>query len=56
MLNKKPDKADGDSDDGSGFPLTPGTEANYKKIDEQYAKVMNQVDAHPVVSLFSVLV
>ena len=41
MLSKKPDKGGDDSDDG-GFPLTPGTEANYKKIDEQYAKVMNQ--------------
>lgn len=42
MLNKKPDKGDADSDDGGTFPLTPGTEANYKKIDEDYAKVMSQ--------------
>ena len=41
MLSKKPDKGGDDSDDG-GLPLTPGTEANCKKIDEQYPKVMNQ--------------
>lgn len=42
MLNKKPDKGDADSDDGGAMPLTPLTEANYKKIDEDYAKVMSQ--------------
>ena len=41
MLSKKLDKGGDDSDDG-GLPLTPGTEANCKKIDEQYPKVMNQ--------------
>ncbi|KAL8610787.1 hypothetical protein ACOMHN_016770 [Nucella lapillus] len=42
MLNKKeskPGDADGDDDD---YPLTPRTEENYRRIDEQYARAMQQ--------------
>lgn len=42
MLNKKESKGadmDGDDDD---YPLTPGTEENYRRIDEQYASAMQQ--------------
>lgn len=38
MLNKKEDKSDMDEDES--YTLTPGTEAQYKKIDEDYAKVI----------------
>ena len=39
-LNKKDSKGgdmDGDDDD---YPLTPRTEENYRRIDEQYARAM----------------
>ena len=39
-LNKKDNKGgdmDGDDDD---YPLTPRTEENYRRIDEQYARAM----------------
>ena len=45
MLNKKGDDK-GDMDDDDSFQLTPQTEATYKKIDEQYAKVMNNQVRH----------
>ncbi|XP_045215853.1 myocyte-specific enhancer factor 2C-like [Mercenaria mercenaria] len=39
MLNKKGDKAEMDDDD-EAYTLTPGTEAKFKKIDEEYARVL----------------
>lgn len=39
-LNKKGDKED--IDDDNDYTLTPQTEAEYKKIDDDYAKVMTQ--------------
>lgn len=39
MLSKKGDKAELDDDDEQ-YTLTPGTDAQYKRIDEAYAKVM----------------
>ncbi|XP_052277498.1 myocyte-specific enhancer factor 2-like isoform X2 [Dreissena polymorpha] len=46
MLNKKGDEK-GDMDDDDSYQLTPQTEAQYKKVDEQYARVMTgQVVPH----------
>ncbi|XP_076443844.1 myocyte-specific enhancer factor 2A-like [Babylonia areolata] len=42
MLNKKESKpGDMDADDDD-YPLTPRTEENYRRIDEQYARAMQQ--------------
>lgn len=41
VLNKKDVKGDMD-DDGEDYTLTPGTEAQYRQVDQEYAKVMQQ--------------
>lgn len=42
VLNKKDVKGDGMDDDGDDYTLTPGTEAQYRQVDQEYAKVMQQ--------------
>jgi len=43
MLNKKDSKDDGDGDDDE-YNLTPKTEESYKKIDAEYARVMQRTE------------
>lgn len=40
--NKKDAKGAGMDDDGDDYTLTPGTEAQYRQVDQEYAKVMQQ--------------
>ena len=40
QLSKK-DLKGGDDDDDEGYNLTPTTENNYRKIDQEYERVMN---------------
>ncbi|XP_033749450.1 myocyte-specific enhancer factor 2C-like isoform X1 [Pecten maximus] len=42
MLNKKDSKGEGDDGDEDDFNLTPRTEESYKRIDQEYARVMQQ--------------
>lgn len=42
MLNKKENQGGGFDDDDDNCTLTPNTEANYRKIDQEYAKIMQQ--------------
>ena len=50
VLNKKDVKGDMD-DDGEDYTLTPGTEAQYRQVDQEYAKVMQQTPRTELVSL-----
>ena len=38
-------------DDGEDYTLTPGTEAQYRQVDQEYAKVMQQTPRTELVSL-----
>ncbi|OWF54107.1 myocyte-specific enhancer factor 2C-like [Mizuhopecten yessoensis] len=42
MLSKKDSKGDGDDGDDDEYNLTPRTEESYKRIDQEYARVMQQ--------------
>ncbi|XP_069137564.1 myocyte-specific enhancer factor 2C-like isoform X2 [Argopecten irradians] len=42
MLNKKDAKGEGDDGDDDEYNLTPRTEESYKRIDQEYARVMQQ--------------
>ena len=37
-------------DDGEDYTLTPGTEAQYRQVDQEYAKVMQQTPRSELVS------
>ncbi|KAL5005505.1 hypothetical protein ScPMuIL_018961 [Solemya velum] len=54
LLSKREHKGDYDGDDDEFATLTPRTEENYKRIDAEYAKVMQQATAgRPVVTYAS---
>nr|AUF83059.1 Myocyte-specific enhancer factor 2C-like protein [Mimachlamys nobilis] len=42
MLSKKDTKGEGDDGDDDEYNLTPRTEESYKRIDQEYARVMQQ--------------
>ena len=51
VLNKKDVKGDGMDDDGDDYTLTPGTEAQYRQIDQEYHKVMQQAPRSELVCI-----
>ena len=51
VLNKKDVKGDMD-DDAEDYTLTPGTEARYRQIDQEYTKVMQQTPQTELVGIF----
>lgn len=40
MISKKDIKGEGDDDDDEKYTLTPTTEDRYRRIDQEYARVM----------------
>ena len=50
VLNKKDVKGDAD-DDAEDYTLTPGTDAHYRQVDQEYAKVMQQTPRSELVSV-----
>lgn len=42
VLNKKDVKGEGLDDEAEDYTLTPGTDAHYRQVDQEYAKVMQQ--------------
>lgn len=52
MISKKDIKGEGDDDDDEKYTLTPNTEDRYRRIDQEYARVMTGTQKVYIMSFY----